>query len=66
MTGVQTCALPISAARVIRSYGEDHEVDLIVMGTHGRSGVERYLIGSVTESVVRQADVPVCCVPIDE
>jgi len=52
------------AARVIRSYGEDHEVDLIVMGTHGRSGVERYLIGSVTESVVRHASVPVCCVPI--
>ena len=54
------------AARVIRSYTEEHDIDLITMGTHGRSGVERYLIGSVTESVVRQADVPVCCVPIDE
>jgi len=52
-------------ARVIRSYSEDHDVDLIVMGTHGRSGVERYLIGSVTESVVRHADVPVCCVPME-
>ncbi|MFW5978279.1 MAG: universal stress protein, partial [Halohasta sp.] len=54
------------AARVIRSYSEDHDVDLIVMGTHGRSGVERYLIGSVTESVVRHAEVPVCCIPLQE
>ena len=55
-----------SAARVIRSYSEDHDVDLIVMGTHGRSGVERYLIGSVTESVVRHTEVPVCCIPLGE
>jgi len=51
-------------ARVIHSYCEDHDIDLIVMGTHGRSGVERYLIGSVTESVVRHAEVPVCCIPM--
>ncbi|WP_253737471.1 universal stress protein [Halohasta salina] len=52
------------AARVIRSYSDEHAIDLIAMGTHGRSGVERYLIGSVTESVVRHADVPICCVPM--
>jgi len=52
------------ASRVIRSYADANDVDLIVMGTHGRSGLERYLIGSVTEAVVRNADVPVCCVPI--
>jgi nucleotide-binding universal stress UspA family protein len=34
-------------------------VDLIVMGTHGRTGLERYLLGSVTERVVRAAPVPV-------
>jgi len=55
-----------SAARAIRSYSEDPDVDLIVMGPHGRSGVERYLIGSVTESVVRHAEVPVCCIPLSE
>lgn len=33
--------------------------DLIVMGTRGRSGIDRYLLGSVTEKVVRTADVPV-------
>lgn len=52
------------AARTILSYIEDHGIDLVVMGTHGRSGVQRYLIGSVTETVVRNADVPVCCVPM--
>jgi len=54
------------AARTIRSYSERNDVDAVVMATHGRSGVERYLIGSVTEAVVRTSDVPVCCVPITE
>jgi nucleotide-binding universal stress UspA family protein len=53
-------------AEVIGSYAEDHEIDLIVMGTHGRSGVERYLIGSVTENVLRSTDQPVCTVPMPE
>lgn len=37
----------------------EHNVDLIVIGTHGRTGVDRYLLGSVTEKVVRRSDVPV-------
>jgi nucleotide-binding universal stress UspA family protein len=40
--------------------------DLIVMGTHGRSGVERVLIGSVTERVVRASPVPVTTLGLDE
>jgi nucleotide-binding universal stress UspA family protein len=52
------------AARMILSYADDNDADVIVMGTHGRTGVQRYLIGSVTETVVRQADVPVCAVPM--
>lgn len=36
--------------------------DLIVMGTHGRTGLDRYLIGSVAEKVVRMSDVPVLTV----
>ncbi|RQG97091.1 universal stress protein [Natrarchaeobius chitinivorans] len=40
----------------------DSDVDLIVMGTHGRSGIDRYLLGSVTEKVVRTADAPVLTV----
>jgi nucleotide-binding universal stress UspA family protein len=38
--------------------------DLIVMGTHGRSGVDRMLMGSVTERVLRKAACPVLTVPI--
>jgi nucleotide-binding universal stress UspA family protein len=38
-------------------------IDLIVMGTHGRSGFERLLLGSVTERVVRRAACPVITVP---
>jgi nucleotide-binding universal stress UspA family protein len=52
------------AARTILSYSEEHDIDLIVMGTHGRTGLSRYLIGSVTETVVRKAAVPVCSVPM--
>ncbi len=38
---------------------EAHEHDLIVMGTHGRTGIERVVLGSVTERVLRGATVPV-------
>jgi universal stress protein A len=40
----------------------DTGADLIVMGTHGRSGISRLLIGSVTEAVIRLATVPVVAV----
>jgi nucleotide-binding universal stress UspA family protein len=53
------------AARVILDYSDEHDIDMIVMGTHGRSGIDRYLVGSVTETVVRGAAVPVCCVPME-
>jgi nucleotide-binding universal stress UspA family protein len=46
----------------ILEYVEANDVDLIVMGTHGRQGLDRYLLGSVTERVVRSADVPVLTV----
>jgi nucleotide-binding universal stress UspA family protein len=41
-------------------------VDLVVMGTHGRTGLDHYLIGSVAERVVRQSPVPVLTVDVDE
>jgi nucleotide-binding universal stress UspA family protein len=44
------------------SYADEHDIDLIVMGTHGRSGLDRMLLGSVTERVVRLSDVPVLAV----
>ncbi|MDZ7730362.1 MAG: universal stress protein [Natrialbaceae archaeon] len=53
-----------SPGRVIPRFAEAVEADLIVMGTHGRGGIERVLLGSVAERVVRTADVPVVTVPI--
>ncbi len=50
----------------ILMYADERDVDLIVMGTHGRSGLDRYLLGSVTEKVVRLADVPVLTVRVPE
>jgi nucleotide-binding universal stress UspA family protein len=47
------------APSVILDYEEEHDVDLIVISTHGRSGLERLLLGSVTERVARRASVPV-------
>jgi nucleotide-binding universal stress UspA family protein len=49
-------------ARAIRSYVADNDVDLIVVGTHGRTGFDRYVLGSVTEKLVRTATVPVLTV----
>ena len=42
-------------ARAICDYASNHGVDLIVIGSHGRGGMERWLIGSVAERVVRHA-----------
>ena len=55
------------AHREILEYAEGNDIDLIVMGTHGRTGLGRYLLGSVTEKIVRISDIPVLTVrPGDE
>ena len=46
-------------ASAIARLAEDENVDMIVMGTHGRSGLSRLLMGSVAEAVVRRAKCPV-------
>ncbi len=43
-------------------YARENEIDLIVMGTHGRSGLAHVLLGSVAEKVVRKAPCPVLTV----
>lgn len=55
----------VAAAPAILGYAADADVDLIVMGTHGRRGVRRLLLGSVAEEVVRRADRPVLTVRQD-
>lgn len=49
------------ATEIVR-YATDAGMDLIVMGTHGRSGLERLLVGSVTEKVLREAPCSVMAV----
>lgn len=49
-------------ARDVVDYADEHGVDQIVMGSHGRSGASRILLGSVAEKVVRRAGVPVTVV----
>ncbi len=48
-----------SPVPAILKIAKEEDVDWIVMGTHGRSGVPRLVLGSVTESVLRQTDRPV-------
>jgi len=47
------------AARDLIDFAEEHDTGLIAMATHGRTGLERFLIGSVAEKVIRSASCPV-------
>jgi nucleotide-binding universal stress UspA family protein len=49
-------------ARSIVEYAENGDIDHVVMGSHGRSGVTRVLLGSVAETVVRRSPIPVTVV----
>ena len=49
--------------RRILQYAQAVTADLVVLGTHGRGGVERMLLGSVAERVLRKAECPVLTVP---
>ncbi|ELZ25727.1 UspA domain-containing protein [Halosimplex carlsbadense 2-9-1] len=48
--------------RAIVEFADENGIDQIVMGSHGRSGVTRILLGSVAEAVVRRSPVPVTVV----
>jgi len=49
-------------AETIVAYAEDHDIDHVVMGSHGRSELSRVLLGSVASSVVERSPVPVTVV----
>ncbi len=55
----------VPAERIV-GYAESNGIDLIVMGTHGRSGLDRVLVGSTTETVIRTSSIPVHCIPTGE
>ncbi|MFB6136692.1 MAG: universal stress protein [Halobacteriaceae archaeon] len=48
--------------RAIVEYAEERDVDLVAMGSHGREGLSRVLLGSVAEGVMRHAPCPVLVV----
>ena len=63
---IKTLLLPGLAWRVVLEAVEEHKFDLVVMGTHGRKGLEHLFLGSMAEKVVRGAPVPVLTVRAPE
>ncbi|NKB38765.1 MAG: universal stress protein [Gammaproteobacteria bacterium] len=55
-----------SAAENITDYAQEHDIGMIVIGTHGYSGLSRMLMGSVAEKVVRTAGCPVLTIHTDD
>jgi len=51
------------SAEIVPDYADEHDIDVVVMGTRDRSVLDRYLEVSLAESVLRTADVPVLVVP---
>ncbi|HKY32873.1 MAG TPA: universal stress protein [Candidatus Polarisedimenticolia bacterium] len=61
---VQPVLLEGHPARELARWAEELPADLLVLGTHGRHGFERLMLGSVTERIVRRAACPVLTVPL--
>lgn len=59
VTDVTTAITTGSVPREVLSYADAEGIDLITMGTHGRTGIDRHLLGSFTERVIRTSPVPV-------
>ena len=65
-TPVETAIREGNPSGEIVAYAREHDCDAVVMGTHGRGGIDRLLLGSVAERVIRAAPVPVVTVPVSE
>lgn len=61
---VETALVEGPPSREIVAYATENDCDLIVMGTHGRGGLNRLLLGSVAERVVRSSLIPVMTVQV--
>ena len=64
--GVTRQVVTGSAASSIADYAKENEIDLIVQTTHGRTGLSRLLMGSIAESIVRNANCPVLTLKVRE
>lgn len=56
---VTTASVDGRPENTIVQYAEEHDIDHIVLGSHGRTGLERFLLGSVAETVAKRAPVSV-------
>ncbi|MFC7080660.1 universal stress protein [Halorussus caseinilyticus] len=63
---VRTAVVKGRPSEGILDYAEENDADLVLMGTHGRTGLNRYVTGSVAERVVRLSDAPVFTVRATE
>ncbi len=52
-----------SPAEKILQYIKENRIDLVVMSTHGRSGIQRWALGSVADKVIRRSTIPVLIIP---
>ncbi|MFC7073788.1 universal stress protein [Halovenus rubra] len=59
---VETDSVDGTPARAVVEYAEDHDIDRIILGSTGRDGLTRLLLGSVAETVVRRSPVSVTVV----
>ncbi len=63
-TGLEYVLAHGAPSQAILAYAEAHDIGLIVMGTHGRTGLQRFFLGSVAHEVLRRAEMPVMVVPM--
>lgn len=54
------------AASAILQHANEQNIDLIVLGTHGREGIDRLMVGSVAERVIRDSPVPVVTISLND
>jgi nucleotide-binding universal stress UspA family protein len=59
---LETTFIVGGVSNTILTYADDHDVDHVVIGSHGRTGASRILLGSVAETVARRSPVPVTIV----
>lgn len=62
---VQTAVVEGDPAETIVEYASSNDIDVIVMPTHGRSELEKTLVGSVTDKVIRTSDTPTIVIKLE-
>jgi nucleotide-binding universal stress UspA family protein len=63
---VKTTVLEGAAAENIIEYSQENNADLIIMSTRGQGGIQRLLVGSTTDRVIRSGHVPVLAIPPED